>query len=499
MDLQLLHRFNSLAHYCYTTALVRGEHDILGVLMTIQGDDVSEGNVALALINLQSRASEQIIVFDGTGPESMFAVAMLLQYDPLSTRWVMAQLQSSEYMAMRTLTSAPNGEIHVSPLCLLDYDDAAETPGMNPPLALAVHDGTYSFIYPKPFDVHLTSPHIVKTDVTLQQAIWDDLKDDAIFTNIESADAHLPSASQGVFLPDNAFFDPSTSNAHQTVGVHIADQTVLAEAELSMIYMDQHIHLLVLCSPEHTVKVQKEPPSGEPHEGKQWRLWFTGWDNSWSKQHWTYAPDLGVPFPIDPAGYKYAWPAAYVAAIAGPTISLPSASAASVAVAFAIDMQKEIFSHAACLDENGNVVQICNAPVGLRPDLCCCGKMVVGVDLFGGNWRLWNWDVFQSQQFHRSIVLETSCQRAFIHAEFASERFWLVEELPERVRVTRRDALTLEKIASEVYLPGMCLGAEPQEHPLNGYHSVGLVPYEDSLLLLVNTIDSGELHLYQVH
>ena len=267
----------------------------------------------------------------------------------------------------------------------------------------------------------------------------------------------MSSHAKEVLLPDNAFFDPSTNNAQQTSGIHIVDQTVLAEAELSMIYMDQHIHLLVLCSPEHTVKAQEELPSGSPHEGKQWRIWFTGWDSSWRKQNWTYAPDLGVPFPIDPAGYKYAWPAAYVAAIAGPPIV--AHPAASVVVAFAIDMQPERLSHAACLAADGSVVQVCTTPLGLRLGLCCCEDIVVGVDLLEGNWRLWNWAVLQQQQFHRSVSLDTTCQRAFVHAEPVSERFWLIEELPEGVRVTHRNALTLEEVTPEVYLQGMRLNA----------------------------------------
>jgi hypothetical protein len=263
-----------------------------------------------------------------------------------------------------------------------------------------------------------------------------------------------------------------------------------------MIYMDQHIRLLILCSPEHTVKAQNDLPSGSSHDGKQWRMWFTGWDSSWSKQRWTYAPDLGVPFPIDPTGYKYAWPAVNVIAIAGPPIA--SHAAASVVVAFAIDIQEEIVSHAACLDENGDIIQVCSAPLGLRPGLCCCGNMIVGVDLFEGIWRLWNWDVLQQQQFNKSASLEATCKRAFVHAEPNADQFWLIEELPEGVRVTHRDALTLEEIAPEVYLPDMSLRPEPEEHPLNGYHSVGLIPYEDSLLLLVNNIHSGELVLYQI-
>lgn len=102
-------------------------------------------------------------------------------------------------------------------------------------------------------------------------------------------------------------------------------------------------------------KAQDDLSSGGPHEGEQWRIWFTGWDSSWSKQRWAYSPDLGVPFPINPTGYKYAWPKAYVAAITSPLIASPAAT--SVVVALAIEMPDERVSHAACLDKNGSVVQ----------------------------------------------------------------------------------------------------------------------------------------------
>ncbi|MGH2481524.1 MAG: hypothetical protein ACRDHW_17865, partial [Ktedonobacteraceae bacterium] len=239
-------------------------------------------------------------------------------------------------------------------------------------------------------------------------------------------------------------------------------------------------------------------PSGTPHDGEQWRIWLTGWDRAWNTHRWTYAPDFGVPFPLDPDpdSYEYAWPTAYVDAIAGPAI--PARSTATAVVAVVMGKQDEILSHTVCLDENGQVVQVCSAPLGERPNLCCCEHTIVGTDFFEGHWRIWNWLVLEHQDLGQSLPLEATCKRAFVRAEPASERFWLIEELPEGVRVTHRKALTLEKIAAEDLLQGVELIPEPIDHPLNEHQNTGLIPYQDSLLLLANNIHTDELALYQI-
>ena len=165
MAMRVLHRFNSLGFYCYRATLVQGQHDILGVLTSLKGDSPADGNVTLVLIPLQKQMKEQCIVFNGSGPEDLWAVEMLLCYDPISMSWTIAQLQNAEYLAMRTTSITPQGAIRLSPLCLLDYDEAAETPGMTAPLALEVENNLVTLIYPKPVDVHLGSPQVDRKSV----------------------------------------------------------------------------------------------------------------------------------------------------------------------------------------------------------------------------------------------------------------------------------------------------------------------------------------------
>jgi hypothetical protein len=160
--------------------------------------------------------------------------------------------------------------------------------------------------------------------------------------------------------------------------------------------------------------------------------------------------------------------------------------------------EDEVLSHGVCLDEQGQVVQVCTSPLGLRPSLCCCAQMVVGVDQLEGRWRLWNWSVFRQQKVQALVTLDASCQRAYVHAEPASGYFWLIEERQDGVCVSYRDASTLEEQAPATELPSVRLLPDQEEYrTLNGYRDMGILPYRDTLLLLAQSPE-GELVLYQV-
>jgi hypothetical protein len=159
----------------------------------------------------------------------------------------------------------------------------------------------------------------------------------------------------------------------------------------------------------------------------------------------------------------------------------------------------EVLSHAVCLDHDGQVVQVGRSPLGLRPCICLSGQAVVGVDRFEGGWRLWNWFVLRQGTLDTVISLDASCTRAFVHAEPSSARFWLVEELRDGVRVSQRDTSTLGEIATAAFLPGVHLHQDRAGlRPLDGHRDVGVMPYQDSLLLLVKD-ENEALALYQLH
>jgi hypothetical protein len=408
---------------------------------------------------------------------------------------VIAQLQNEDYIAMRTLSCTENGEITLSPLCLLDADEAAESSGLNEILDVQINHENYSFLYPKPFDVHLTAPQITRLDVTLQHPAWRELEDPHVDisagTETSSTSYPLPEHAERIVLPEGVYFDPRTIGAHITSVAHVTIHEDLAEAERSMIYTDARFHLLVLCSPEGLVKAQMDLPS---HQQRQWRVWLTGWDNTWSTQHWTYAPDLGVP--SDPEHFYWPWPTVHMAVIAGPPS--PAHASGTIVAAIAMLKEEEALSHGVCLDEQGQVVQVCTSPLGLCPSLCCCAQLVVGVDRLEGRWRLWNWPVFRQQKLQTLLTLEASCQRAFVYAEPASGYFWLIEERQEGVSVSYRDASTLEEQVPATDLPGVHLFPGPgEDDTLDPSRYSGILPYRDTLLLLAESPE-GELVLYQI-
>ncbi|GCE13886.1 hypothetical protein [Tengunoibacter tsumagoiensis] len=490
MNLTILHRFHPAVLYCYAMCLVEEEGPILGMLFTLQGVTHLDATAVLVLFNLTAQAIEHTIVYKNAGPDQAKMLDGLLYYDSFHKRWVIVQSIDEEYIAMRTFSP----ETGLSPLCLIDRDEAVETGGMESALALQIWPDYYTFLYPKPFDVHLRAPEITKRDIVIQQAKWLAMRDElAIITKNDDHLGQIPlwTSPQTVWLPDNAEFDPGTPNAHLTSAVHIQQSTTLAESELSLIYSDAKVHLLVLFSSESWPRTQMELPKGTPHEGTQWRAWLTGWDRDWQQLLWVYAPDLGIETDAKPS-YLF-WPDSQVALVAGP----PHAETATVVLAMAFQKNGKGVSHAACLDEHGQPVQIAADAIGERPELCCAGSMVVGVDLLDGTWRLWNWKVLESTHFAHHQPLSGACKRAHVFAEPASERFWLVEEELEGVRISHREVSTLHEVSEEVFVAGVRVREDGEELPMFGYRRLNIMPYQSSLLFLARDA-SDVMALYKV-
>ncbi len=85
-----------------------------------------------------------------------------------------------------------------------------------------------------------------------------------------------------------------------------------------------------------------------------------------------------------------------------------------------------------------------------------------------------------------------------MHAEEKYSWFWLVEELPSGVRVSRRDVASLTTVADVVWLAGVkLLETQTELRPLNGYSSKGIIPLNGELLLVVAD-KQEELLLYRV-
>jgi hypothetical protein len=510
MSAHLLKHFHSQQDYCYAVVLAHGEPDILAILCLQYLDGAPEQGaslLSLSLFNLQSQKMEAVITYNGMGPDRLNSLATdaLLSYDPLARRWIIAQLQGERYLGVRTVTKLPEGTYLLSPLCLLD--SAQGERGMNPVLALECQENLYRVLYHPDVPGHTSAGEVRRTALSLHSALWEKQQEQA---GVVATGEHrytwqewqhvvpVPPLETAYLEPEGVIFDPGTSFAHQTNAVSIQVQQAIAESENAMAYSTADFHLLALCCPEGWVQPRAVHASAiPPSQHGEWRIWFTNWDSDWTNHQWTYTSEISVPSDPSLPSWEYpAWPEADVALTPGPSVQ----QHATLVLVFNLQPieGKTVQSQGVCVDTTGQVIQKCQDQFGRYPSLASCGDMIVGVDYQESGWRMWNWQVLQSTHLQKMLPLDPLCQRSYVHTEEKSSWFWLVEELPAGVRVSRRDAASLTTVADVVWLAGVkLLETQTELRPLNGYDSKGILPLNGELLLVV--VDKqGELVLHRV-
>lgn len=513
MSARILKQFRIPAE-CYAVVLVQGQQTTLGILTRQYLEGAPErlaSLLSLILFNLQNETTEAVITYNGMGPGRLNTLTTdaLLAYDPLFQRWIIAQLQGEWHLGMRTLTVQPGGSYLLSPLCLLDRGEGER--GMNPILKLECQGDVSRVLYHRDASGHTSAGEVRKADLSVRPAEWENLQEQASVISAGHGvvpgrytwqewlhTVPVPPLEVGYLEPEGVVFDPGTSHVQQTSAVKMQVQEAIAESENAMAYSTSDFHVLALLCPEGWVRprplsrLQAQPP-----QHGAWRIWLTGWDTNWSDHQWTYALEISTPSDPGLPPWEYpSWPEAEIAFTPGP---LAQQRATLVAVATLQPLEGEaVYSQGVCLDAAGQLIQQCLGDFGRYPHLASCGEVVVGVDLREGGWRLWNWQVLHSTRLLRTQLLDPLCQRGYVHAAENCSWFWLVEELPSGVRVSRRDAISLAEIADAAWLPDVKLLATQTElRPLNGYHDKGLIPFNGELLLLVED-GRGELALYRV-
>lgn len=156
-----------------------------------------------------------------------------------------------------------------------------------------------------------------------------------------------------------------------------------------------------------------------------------------------------------------------------------------------------------CLEASGRVIQQCTSSFGLYIDLCCCEQIVVGVDLQGSQWRLWNWRPLQETVLQNVLSLSEKVKRASVVANQAyngqgHEKIWLIEEYADAVCVSKRNAQTLEEVETSVSLQGAHL-LLPQFGPstLDWHVYREVISYQNALVLAVTDTD-GRLVIHEI-
>ena len=515
MPINLVHHFH-IPTVCYDAGLYTvDQRPVLGILYDSTPADAPEFSqlLSLALFQPETGACIDLITVDNTVAETYVTTDALLRYDPFGKRWIIGSLVNINYIALRTLTSSDEKPV-LSPLALL-LEDYGET-GLYPLLDLATNSDTITLLYAHPDQIVDTAPGIIQLDIHLSSE-WVKLQESAAIIQTGTDVSQTPQSWQGwldrlaqketkarYVQPDDLAITIHDTTIEKTEAIQIKQRKELAQSDLALALTNQTTRLLVLCSRESWVRPQDHIRSKEERFAHQeWRFWLSGWQLDGTGPDWTYAPDYGIPVSPDTSDHPV-WPIAYVAAIPGP---LTQQGQRTFVTALALlkpeegsdeaEEKGEVLGEVICLDQKGEVIQKCSSPIGLKPRLAHCNDTIIGVDRLDGTWRLWNWFTFEHPSFDKILTLDENCQRVFVQAEPDSERVWLIEELAEGVRVSYRDAETLTEISSELVENVQLLEDQSDFRPLDGYRDRGIIPYKDTLLLLVIN-ENEETIMYQV-
>lgn len=487
MEITSLHHFHTPVYISTTARLAKNAEgkDMLGIL-TFAGAPEPD-TLLLSVFDMQGAWHENSVRYSiSGGPQEDAASHMLLSYDSAHARWVIAQEHGTNMVALRTAILGPDGDIILSPLCILDYDRSDR--GMNPILALQTDENTYTLLLHKAVFEHLRAPLLHVLHISSQDTIW------SMHSNGDIKRVSRKKNAKGPFSV------PNIQSTQWSTATQITAQADIAESEMAMAFIDQHIHLLVLCSPESWIQPRPHDMHEVSDKQEHWRIWLTAWDTTWSTHTWTYLPEIGLPADPSIPSHEYPlWPTVEVAITTGP-LTAPGEPSIVTTMAMLDEATNQVLAHGVCLDQHGRVIQKCETALGRYPHLCCCLQSIVGVDQMAQRWRLWNWPVLQQTTLQTIIELDEGCQRAFVYAEpgDVSGRFWLIEERDNGVSISHRDAHTLAELTPALFLPQTALlPGDEEERPLNGYHNHGIIPYQGSLLLLLKD-EHGELTLYQV-
>lgn len=150
----------------------------------------------------------------------------------------------------------------------------------------------------------------------------------------------------------------------------------------------------------------------------------------------------------------------------------------------------------------GELLQSCRDQVYPWLHLTVSDMAVVGVDMKEGQWRLWNWFPQNETRFHVLKFLEGDIQRVYVVARQGKTgreaSFWLVEQRQDFVRLCEHNTATLAEVSQPLLLKETNLFSQQEYGGVLTWNSpVGLLPYKDTLLLLVVNAQQ-QVELYQI-
>jgi len=158
-----------------------------------------------------------------------------------------------------------------------------------------------------------------------------------------------------------------------------------------------------------------------------------------------------------------------------------------------------------CLSQDGQVVQECKEEIVEQVELCLVGNTVIGVDRIQRRWRLWQWEPLAGkEQFTTVQWLDEGVVHAHVVTNHENSnpqgtQFWLVEEHPKGLVVSRREGQTLEETEEPITLTGWSLpyALERSVGEWDWPVKKGLIGHEDALLLIAAD-EQNRMVLYRV-
>lgn len=260
-------------------------------------------------------------------------------------------------------------------------------------------------------------------------------------------------------------------------------------------------------------KIFRKEVQGKPY----WHFWVAGGFHPMKKAVWRYQLPIQIPAHNHPFAYFDEDIFAGATIICGPYWKETQKNEQQTIVAAVGIIKKEVIGlpeeqalllrggELICLSQDGQVVQECKEEIVEQVELCLVGDTVIGVDRTQRRWRLWRWEPLAGkEQFTTVQWLDESVVHAHVvtnheNSDPQGTQFWLVEERPEGLRVSRRDGQTLEKTEEPLVLQHYSLPYS-LERSIGHWDwpiKKGLIGYEDALLLIAAD-EQNRMVLYRV-
>jgi hypothetical protein len=248
-----------------------------------------------------------------------------------------------------------------------------------------------------------------------------------------------------------------------------------------------------------------------------WRFWIAEGSLPFSIPTWEYRLQIGIPADSDPYAYFDEDVVVGSVIIAGPTWVSPKRETLQTIIVAVGLIKKEAIGlpeeqahplrggELLCLSQNGQAVQECKEEIIEQVELCLVGDAVVGVDRIQRRWRLWQWEPLAGkEQFTTVRLLDESVVHAHVvtnheNSDPKGTHFWLVEERPNGLTVSRCDGQTLGETEEPAMLKHYSLPYSLERSVGHWDWPVkkGIIGYQDALLLIAAD-EQNRMVLYRV-